>query len=103
MSKYPNLSLLFGGYLHQDWSSEHRSPDEAVRHFVECEPAGTVEAAASELGELLVVDSGDELLLATMLGDAGSYYDPASEGRSRRGWLADVHRILQEGSSRRDV
>lgn len=101
MSESPNLRLLFGGYLHQDWNAEHGAPEDAVRQFAESEPADTVRAAIRELEALILTSkSADETVLWGVLTEAGSYFDPRSRTRSVRAWLSDVHRILTEALCR---
>jgi hypothetical protein len=97
MSEHPNLRLLLGGYLHQDWGAEHSAPEDAVRLFGESEPAGTVRATIHELEALIrASNDSDDTVLWEVLQEAGSYFDPRSSARSVRVWLTDVHRILTE-------
>ena len=101
-NRHRNIQLLLGGYLHQDWSEEDGSPDAAVHQFAEREPVEIVDAAVEELEILLADESRDDLSFQKLTNDAGSYYDPTSEGRSTREWLTNVHRLLQMAVRRRN-
>jgi len=98
-STYPKLAVLLGGYLHQDWSLEHKTLDEAIHSFAAEEPPATVAQARREIVAVLQLPLNDNELADLVTDRLGSSYDPRLDGLTTRDWLADVQRLLSKEQS----
>ena len=94
--KYQHLRQLLGGYLHQDWNLEFRSPDDAIAAFKQREPQECVQATYRELQEVLPLIEGmhnpDEFLWQTLW----CYYYPKADGLTVTAWLERVREMLSQ-------
>lgn len=91
------LSILLGGYFHQDWIIEGSNPRAVVEQFIDDSTRDEV-TAAQKGAERLLASSADERWLKRTLQEMGLYYLPEADGLSYREWLQDVVDLL--GSSR---
>lgn len=79
--RWPSLTSLFSGYLHQDFTAEHGSAANAVRARLTEMPADEAVELSAEWRRFLNVTSGTELgTRARLLRElAGGSWAPASE------------------------
>lgn len=92
--KYQILKQLFGGYLHQDWSTEFSAAIDAIKAFKQREPKDIVRKACNELNEIipLIITMRDpERFLHEIL---WCEYDPRADGLTVAQWLQQVRDIL---------
>jgi hypothetical protein len=84
------LAQFFGGYFHEDWSLDAKSPNEVVdayRRDSNAERRLELSKAIQEYSERFA--NGGELS-DRLFHDLGCYYDPTADGVSARDWLQSV-------------
>jgi hypothetical protein len=94
--QYKHLRHLLGAYLHQDWSAEFSSPDDAIDAFREKEPLECVRGVCTELEDVIpLIESmhDPETFLWQVL---WCYYYPKADGLKVADWLRHVHKRLCE-------
>jgi hypothetical protein len=91
--RFPDLLQFFGGYLHQDWDMDYPDVDAAIDAAIVESPDRLV-LVAHQLDELLAaVSTEDEAETAVNELTGWGYYPPGN-GRTWRGWLAEVRARL---------
>jgi hypothetical protein len=84
---------LLAGYLHQDWTWDHQSPEDAVAHFAASASRETIRAAHAEVADVLRSMPDPDLEAWFVL--TGCMYYPPADRLTIRGWLERVHTQLQ--------
>jgi hypothetical protein len=84
------LRQFFGGYFHQDWHCDCRTPDEVLDRYSKA--ASDVEACS--LGKA-ILEYGrsfdtDEELERKLFSDFGCYFMPSGLGMSAIAWLEQI-------------
>lgn len=98
MSAYPTLENFFSAYFHQDWATEHATPEAVVAYYRDNELPEQVTRARAE-AEALLGEPLDEPALGARIHALGSEYDPTRDGATWRGWL---QRLAQHLAGARD-
>lgn len=93
MDDLPALRHFLGAYLHQDWSDEFATADEAVDAFVHDEP-GRATTLGQEVSSLLASAPDEARLRKLVLDDLGSGYYPPGDGLTFQQWLRSVRTRL---------
>lgn len=86
MQEFPALENFLSAYFHQDWATEHGSPEAVVAYFLDHEGGAEIAKVRGEL-ERLAAQSLPEAELAQHFRALGSEYDPTRDGSSYRDWL----------------
>jgi CdiI immunity protein len=94
--QFPNLSQVFGGYLHQDFDLDYESPDAALRAAAEGQGYEQVTGAIREIDHLLASEIGDADLMR-MLERMTAGYSPELDGWGGRQWLRHARNVLIAG------
>ncbi|WP_327594441.1 contact-dependent growth inhibition system immunity protein [Streptomyces chartreusis] len=90
--RLPELSQFLGGYLHQNYSDFHASPDDAIDEYVaESAPEHRAQAA-QEITELLTMVSSDQELDTATTALGLDLLPP--QGTSLRQWLELIRRRI---------
>lgn len=90
--RFPELGQFLGGYLHQNYSEFHASPDDAVHEYAtETAPEDRAQAA-QEITELLAMVAADEELRTAASALGLDLLPP--EGTSLRQWLEIMGRRI---------
>ncbi|MGI5409375.1 contact-dependent growth inhibition system immunity protein [Streptomyces chartreusis] len=90
--RLPELSQFLGGYLHQNYSDFHASPDDAIDEYVaESAPEHRAQAA-QEITELLTMVSSDQELDTATTALGLDLLPP--QGTSLREWLELIRRRI---------
>jgi len=84
--KYPNLDQFFG-YFNQDWDDDYATAADGVRDFLTCTEQEIVDVTRELQAFLSEFENDEELGKA--LTEFGCEYDPARDGLTDRGWLAN--------------
>ena len=100
-NRYPKLTSLLGGYLHQDWKEcylwdgkPHYAP--IVRFFKTNNSQSTVQEAATELKDFLSKEYDEERLEDALYHHFILGLMPSSWGMTFKEWLEDILKILEE-------
>lgn len=94
--KLNHLRILILGCFHEDWRLDASSHVDAIRQFVEREPANVVSAVLSELELLRAADPSESSLRGLIVGEWNSSYDPCSDGLTMREWLEEIWDALRK-------
>ncbi|SRR6266851_374752 len=84
------LAQFFGGYFHEDWKLDAKSPSEVVdayRKDFNSEQRLVLSKAILEYSQSFCLDSE---LRSGLFHELGCYYDPSADGLSTRDWLQSV-------------
>ena len=93
-----NLSLLLGGYFHEDWAVDDTTHEDVVRRFVRENPRDIVKQARQELAAFLEANHEDAAAASRLLDQEGCRFDPTPLGMTPYDWLRRVSNILKESS-----
>jgi hypothetical protein len=99
-TKFPAAAQLFGGYFHQDWKADAKTPDDAVRLFVSHQSEQTKKAAAREI-ETILKEFPEESELEELLDSFGNSYDAGRSEKSYRDWLTRILGVLRFSANRK--
>lgn len=92
-----SLDQFFGGYLHQDWSDDYGTWQNAVRHFMAEGTDSERSQTVAGIERLLLDILDDEELSRHLYRELGCYYSPRPDagGPTVRQWLRDVAVLLR--------
>lgn len=90
---WPNAYQLLAGYLHQDWTWDYQSPEDAVAHFAASATRDSIRAAQAELADVLQSLSDPDL--DAWFDHTGCMYYPPADQLTTREWLERVNTQLQ--------
>jgi hypothetical protein len=90
---------FFGASFHQDCLVDDPDWESVVQRFRQSASPGELGRTREAL-LLLIERRNDTELEAFLFGEAGSSYDPRTDGLSCRAWIEDIVHLLAGGSSR---
>jgi len=88
------LQQFVGGYLHQDFDLEFKSPDEAVTAYGREFSAEAVAVVIAELDRILSSSISESEMYELWIKTLHASYDPAKDGLTYREWFAHVRDLL---------
>ena len=92
-SKYPNLSVLMGGYLHQDYDLEYEDDDAAIRDYAATHGEPELRQTVEEFDQLLATPEAG-LLRRFEDGVGDLDYIVGETDSEARAWLLKAQAII---------
>lgn len=84
------LIQMLGGYLHQDWTLQFESEEEAIQAMLNDSEAVRIAEGMRGIDELISGQYSEEEVEDFVYGRIGCYFDPQSIGLSYLSWLRRV-------------
>lgn len=92
--RYDRLGTMFGGQLHNDWTSEYGTWENAINFFCERSTSKLLMKLSSDLDAILKGGHDEDALAAIANDECYANFYPPGVGMTYRGWLEKVNGIL---------